>query len=357
MLNAIQVFPGSDSVQAAYPVGFVGQAAAIVEELQALHCEGGYDWKDFAVLYRTNAQSSNIEDMLVGAKIPYSIHGGKPFFMRTEIYHMIWFLRSAFMNDIRGLRGDKPRRMSGIGNISSKDHVTPNRFLGEVFWNNLDSQLARASEPNLIEALRQQGAALYTKQRAGVEDLIMVLERVRDAKKPSEALQTAYDLVYGPYIDREYAEEDPDNNKHDNISALIAQAESYETVDTFLRHVDDMIQISEGASDDNRNSNRNVVRLMTNHRSKGLEFPVVFMIGVLDGLLPHFRGDEAEERRLFYVGVTRAKDKLFICSPQGCTTRGGKDLYTSRFIYEAGIPVPDGLKAPESVADREASTV
>ena len=268
----------------------------------------GRPLSDFAILYRTNAQSQAFEKAFMRMHIPYKMVGGVRFYDRREIKDVLAYLRYvANENDVVALTRIINVPARGIGA----------RSLEKILAGEGESLSAKAGRAytnfcNTIDKLRK-----------------MYREEVAPAEIVEELLhQTAY---------RDYIRQDDPSKADDkdgNLTALIGEASKYDTLDEFLADVALMSAADENTSD-------HAVTLMTLHAAKGLEFPVVFLTGMEEGVLPHTRAmeesedDIEEERRLTYVGMTRAMQELFLTYAESRFAYGGRSYnFPSRFLSE-----------------------
>ena len=281
---------------------FVGQQ---IRTLEARHPE--LDWGKFAILYRTNAQSRAIEDVLIKAGIPYKIVGGLRFYDRKEIKDVLGYLRAIInpADTVSLLRViNTPRR--GIGKATIDSLVRASQELNQPLWEILSDEtsvktLAGRSYrgvvafARMIQRWREQLDTLpaneivqgVLEESGYVQDLT-----TQGTDEAAERLQNVQELYNAVLQFQEENEDDPSLNSFLNSAALASDKE-----------------------DDKEDTSK--VSLMTLHSSKGLEFPVVFLVGLEQGLFPSYRSldDPAaieEERRLCYVGITRAQERLFI---------------------------------------------
>ena len=296
------------------------EADFIADSILGIAVEEKRKYDDFGVLMRANTQSRFIEEAFLKNNIPYTMSGGTSFFERKEIKDIISYLRviSNHDDDINLLRIiNTPRR--GIGRAAIQLMNDAAELNGCTLWNAIDylihAQNSQASDVlkedlqnfvDLIEGNRQKllsGRGLANKIRQFVEDLdyksYLVAEFPKSEKAVSYKLKNIEEFTQ--FIDT--WENDPDNNNPNLYNYL------------------NRITLSSHDNGDDEN-NKGKVNLMTIHASKGLEFPVVFIAGVEEGLIPHARsveennGDVEEERRLFYVAITRAREKLIMSSCQ-----------------------------------------
>lgn len=296
------------------------EANFIAESIQGIAIEEKKTYDDFGVLIRANTQSRYIEEAFLQANIPYTMSGGTSFFERKEIKDIISYLRviANHDDDINLLRIiNVPRR--GIGRAAIQVINEEAEKLGSTLWTAIQSLVqtedSAASENlkedlqnfvNLIESNRQKllsGRGLSKKVREMVEE-----------------------INYKDYLITEYSKsEKAVRFKLKNIELLLEMMERWEidpdnTNPSLFNYLNRITLMSRDNGDDENDKGK--VNLMTIHASKGLEFPVVFIAGAEEGLIPHQRsvdensGNVEEERRLFYVAITRAREKLIISSCQ-----------------------------------------
>ncbi len=284
----------------------------------------GRKYSDIAVLYRTNAQSYSIERALRQNRLPYKIVGGLRFLDRAVVKDLIAYLRLLYQPSDRisfSRIVNVPKR--GIGAVSL------NKFLD---WN---SQFDRDLIAGLLAA--DQADGLTPKARKAFVSLGQMLNDLQQKidGSPSEIIQEIIEATeYRQFIDDGSVQSE---EKLENVGVLISEAKVYADVATFL---EEMALMS--SSDDQADEQ---VTLMTLHAAKGLEFPVVFLVGLEEGILPHARvfdsgkpEDIEEERRLCYVGITRAREALFL-SCASSRVQFGQSNYNlpSRFLEEMGV--------------------
>jgi DNA helicase-2/ATP-dependent DNA helicase PcrA len=301
-----------------------------------LHEGSSRPYRDIAVFYRINAQSRAIEDGLVKNRIPYTIVGGMKFYERKEIKDILAYLK-LIANPSDGLS------LKRIINV-------PSRGIGERTIDKIEAFSREKGSP-LYEGLKQTlGKGWLTSgAQTKIEEFIQMIEEFRkDTKTFSVSQLTLTILTKTGYLDR-LREEGTDAafSKIENIEELINVMMEFEqggeveetrpqevSLDSFLDKVSLVTDVDLYEDKGNR------VSLMTLHCAKGLEFPIVFIVGMEEGLLPHYRrGEEIEdleeERRLCYVGITRAKEKIFLSRAEERSTFGvGRANLPSRFLDE-----------------------
>lgn len=286
---------------------------------------GARKYHDFAVLYRTNAQSYTLERAFLQMRIPYQIVGGVRFYDRKEIKDVIAYLRLIYQpNDIMSFSRVVNLPARGIGATSLE------RFL---LWQS-------ETEFDIITALAnvEQTSSLTPRAKASLvafgSKLRELQAMVMGDKPPVEIIERL--LVSVGYRDYLLDGTPQAEDREANIGALISDAASFATLPDFLEEVALMSSVDSSSQND-------TVTLMTIHAAKGLEFPVVFMVGMEEGILPHARVYESgeseleEERRLCYVGMTRAREELHLSYSQS-RLQFGQRAYNpaSRFLEDIG---------------------
>ena len=308
------------------------EASFVVDTIAQLVASRQFEPGDCAVMYRTNAMSRLLEEAFLQARLPYRLVGAQRFYGRREVKDMIAFLRlihnpadEASLDRIINVppRGVGDKTLITLHNVARQNNTQPGNVLLGLARGS-DSQYWSAFSGRATISLADFGGLLVT-WRLAAQTLTVpeLFERVVN------------DLNYKEYIDDE-SEEGVD--RWENVQELKRLAEEYSTrtLDEFLENValvSDQDTIAEG----------NVPTLLTLHAAKGLEFGAVFIVGLDDGILPHSRSfDEPEsmeeERRLFYVGITRAKDKLYLIRSIQRGGRGAQEeTFPSRFMDD--VPV------------------
>ena len=303
-----------------------------------------------AVLYRTNAQSRLVEDMLRRAEIPYHIVGNIRFYERKEIKDALAYLKVVVNPhddvSLRRIINAPPR---GIGPRSIEKAAGPAKGAGAT--RTLFKAAGRtAGEPASLWTRLDEGCTLGRLKGRALEKMLDLTGRIRRMRE--DAADTDIGEIVRNTISRsgylarlENEGTDEAMDRLDNLMELVAAADDYQHAaerPTLAEFVNRQSLLSEADEGDGPNDAQ--VWLMTLHAAKGLEFPTVVIAGVEEGLLPHQRsldGDEAaieEERRLFYVGITRAMDRLVITTAE--SRRRGNDaraLPESRFLDEIGL--------------------
>lgn len=297
--------------------GFDGQDEInfIVMEINSLLAQNpNYSLKDFAILYRTNAQSRSVEEVFLSHNLPYRIIGGLRFYERKEIKDILAYLKL----------------IANKSDLVSLERIinAPKRGIGKKTFEKIYSILSDSQNINLaIDEIK--------KNNPKIKDFF---EMINELEKLSKNINTA-DLIEKVAIRSGYKEylldgTEEGKNRWENVEELKSVAFKAENLNVFLQEIALVSDI------DNYNSQNNAVTMMTLHNAKGLEFSVVFIVGMEEGLFPHSRSlfdptEMEEERRLAYVGITRAKDYLYLTYAQTRMLYGEiKSNPASRFINE-----------------------
>lgn len=308
-----------------------------------LQRETGLEWRDIAVMYRTNAQSRTIEETMMRSGVPYKVVGGTRFYDRREVRDAIAYLKAA---------------VNPADEVSVKRVLNvPKRGVGETSIAKLDTWAAEQGV-SFHEAMRRAGEAGVSGAAAkGITAFLAVVDELTATlgDGPSAVLEVA--MVRSGYLD-ELAKEDTVEaaGRIENVHELIGSAAEFAEVDEFLEQVA-LVADTDEITGDNR------VVLMTLHSAKGLEYPAVFLVGMEEGIFPHNRAlldpDELEEeRRLAYVGITRARERLFV-SHAWQRMLYGQSQYNppSRFLAEVPGELFDRQGNVDSGADNERAQV
>lgn len=328
------------------------EAVAVVGTIQS-YLDSDRKPGDMVVLYRTNAQSAAIEDKLIHEGIPYIIRGSAGFYAREEIKDMTAYL--SIVHDIMTEFKDGPARyainalLTGQYGFQTEYGAferiinRPNRYLGRAFIGEWANHIRRGSTP--MGALEMgQYSKPYMGRNAG--DFARLLRSFVqfcygdkfDLSQLVVFIRRA--LNYDTWISRNFTES-TDNPKLDNLDTLQVRISELPDLKSYLAYAS---ASAKPESDDGNNDK--AVRLMTVHRCKGLEFPIVFVIGLSEGLLPHWRsmggnGIE-EERRIAYVAITRAEEKVYLSGKVSSGSRG--NMNPSRFLTEMMEDEPESAE-------------
>ncbi len=306
------------------------EARWVVGEAYRLHDDEQCRWDEMAVFYRTNAQSRVMEDLLMEARVPYQLIGGTRFYDRREVKDALAYLRvtvnpSDAISLLRAL--NTPKRGVGDGSVAKLLAWADAHGLA------LMDALAHASEAGV------KGRAL-----SGVNTFVRVIDEARDRLGDGPVAVLEHVLETSGYLDQLATEA---NSMAAGDSEVSVQAQGrLENLDELIsaasesEHVSDFLEQVSLVSDTDEMADESMLTLMTLHSAKGLEFPVVFLIGMEEGIFPHIRSltepDELEEeRRLAYVGITRARRRLYLTHAWTRNVHGAS-MYNapSRFLEE-----------------------
>ena len=288
----------------------------VIDEIKKLLDEG-YDYNDFAILYRTNAQSRNVEDAILKVNWPYRVVGSYYFYKRKEIKDLLCYLRliSNHQDDVS---------LERVINV-------PKRGIGDTSINNLRS-LARDNNECMFKCLSKPKEVEFKK---------LILELTEDAKDLD--LTELIDVVLEKSGMKEELEKEHTleaDIRLENLMEFKSITENYQRETGTVNLEDFLEDISIVADQSEHQTLDNAVTLMTMHAAKGLEFKVVFLIGMEEGIMPHSmslneESELEEERRLCYVGITRAKERLYITNAKRRMLFGNTNMNPpSRFIAE-----------------------
>jgi len=305
------------------------EAAFITEEILRLRSQG-YRWNEMAVLYRINAMSRLYEEHFLKNGVPYSILKGTAFYERKEVKDILAYMR-LIVNPMDAVS------LQRVGNV-------PARGLGPKSMNKLISYINEIGymEPEEIwQELAQSGAKLGGKSAGGVKALakdMLALWRIRD-DIPSVINYILKEMGYEKSFEGEPSDKRQD--RVENIYELVSVADTSEGLESMLAGIALLTDM-----DLSKDANSDKVNMLSLHAGKGLEFPVVFLVGMEESIFPHYKCLDSkefleEERRLCYVGMTRAEEKLYLTAARsrvifGSVSRNG----FSRFLWE----IPDNLK-------------
>jgi DNA helicase-2/ATP-dependent DNA helicase PcrA len=305
----------------------------LASEVSQLHrVDGGgtadgrsYEWGDVAVFYRTNAQSRAVEEELVRRNIPYKVVGGTKFYDRREVKDLLAYLRAL---------------ANPADEVSLKRVVNvPKRGVGDTSVARVDRRARERGIPFAQALDEAEEAGVAGRALTGIRQLLALLFDLRELRAagehtgPAGLLEVILERTgYLAELNEEHTVESA--GRIENLEELIGAARESDDLDAFLEEVSLVADSEEADPDESK------VTLMTLHTAKGLEFPVVFLIGLEDGVFPHLRSlgepDELEEeRRLAYVGITRARERLYL-SHAWCRSLWGQTQYNraSRFLEE-----------------------
>ena len=291
------------------------EISLVIDEINKLYLDG-YEPKDVAILYRTNAQSRAIEEVFASKGIPYKIYGSYYFYNRKEIKDLISYLKLIYNDkDEISLRRiiNVPKR--GIGDSAIKDIELRANLNQCSMYDALESK-KELEFKDIIESIKK------TSENLSLTELI---DEVLDKSGMKKELEDSHLIE--------------DETRLENLMEFKSITASYEERTGSVNLGDFLEEISLVSDQANHTEDGNVVTLMTLHSAKGLEFPVVFMVGMEEGIFPHnmsiMEDNIEEERRLCYVGITRAKEKLYLTNSKRRMLYGKDQMNVpSRFIAE-----------------------
>jgi DNA helicase-2/ATP-dependent DNA helicase PcrA len=380
---------GGKPIEMAYPENESAEADFIASKIRELQFTETRRYHDFGVLTRTNSLARNIEEAFLANNIPYKVSGGTSFFQRKEIKDIISYLKVIAnpQDDISLLRIiNTPSRGIGRTTVAALNDIAKKNKSN--IWDAV-SRLNRARQDGRVRQDTQLRLLQDKKTNTALEefmDLIEtlraeILERKSDSGQNRTLSQKTRDLIeavdYYSYLITEHSSDEKKAKwKFSNIEYFIRMIENWErdpdTVNPGLYSW--LNRISLITRDDGETDALGKVSLMTIHSAKGLEFPVVFIAGAEDGLIPHEKsinaegnaanGDEGagsieEERRLFYVAITRAREKLYIssCKNRGRLQRSG-ECKPSPFLEEIpGHLIQNCIPIPQDVEEEMAEDI
>lgn len=327
-------------------VGFTGytqhdEAQFVADEIARLH-EQGMPYSEMAVFYRTNAQTRALEEILIRSGVPYRVLGGTKFYERAEIKDLMAYL-IAVANPADGLAMRRilntPKR--GIGPATETALAAHADELGGTMHDALRDAAALGLGPKVTAAILDL-SALLDELGEGVDTMAVpdVLTTIIERTKYLELLRTSRDPQ--------------DEARAENVEELVAVTRDFQKNNPEGRLVDFLTEVALVAAADELDDASGTVSLMTLHTAKGLEFDAVFITGVEENLLPHQMsaaepGGPAEERRLFYVGITRARKRLHLSLAMTRSTFGDTMVASpSRYLQEIPAELIDWREAPGS---------
>ena len=322
------------------------EAAFIGDTIAKKHDIHGVPYGDMAILYRTNAQSRVLEEALIKRALPYTMVGGTKFYDRKEIKDVLAYLRVLYnpFDDLSLLRIiNVPKRSIGATTVAKlQDYARANGT--SLFMTLTQLHLVDTIKGKTKEKLEEFGILIFT--------LVAEMEN----KTVLDILESILDRT-GYLAQLEESTDPQDQARAENIGELLSVAKDFQdtnptgTVEDFLEQVALVNDVDSFEQEESK------VTLMTLHAAKGLEFPIVFLGGLEEGLFPHSRTlmnpeEIEEERRLAYVGITRAEKELYISNATTRTVFGRTSSYLpSRFIDEIPEELVDGLRAKRKVPD------
>ena len=276
------------------------EAQWVGREVARLHEGSSFRWDEMAVFYRTNAQSRVLEDQFMRGGIPYRVVGGTRFYDRREVKDALAYVKVV---------------VNPSDEVSVKRVLNvPKRGIGDTSEGRIDAY-ARAHGLSFFETLRRaDDVGLSSRAVRAIASFVDLIDELADIVHDGPARLIEAVLDRSGYVAELEAESTVDaEGRIENLAELVGVAQGFEDVDAFLEQVSLVADTDDLVDDDSQ------VTLMTLHSAKGLEYPVVFLVGMEEGVFPHIRSigepeQMEEERRLAYVGITRARQRLFLSS-------------------------------------------
>ena len=314
-----------------------GEATYIVSQINHLKREEYYKYKDFTILYRMNTQSRAIEDILRREDIPYKIVGGLKFYERKEIKDIIAYLRLIYNPD---------------DNLSLKRVINePKRGIGKTSLDNIE-QIANTANLSMYTVIKQATTYGLNKIATNSQEFINLIEEIRSKLETLKISEIIKEILNKSGYTKTLEIEDTleAENRIANLDEFLTVAIEFE--DEFAENSlgDFLESISLSSDIDNVEETDDSVTLMTLHSAKGLEFPVVFLVGMEEGIFPGYKSigepkELEEERRLCYVGITRAKEYLYLTAAKQRTVFGSTSCNAiSRFVKEIPKDLLEGYE-------------
>ena len=317
------------------------QADFVLKRLRSLTEDEGVSMSDIAVLYRSHFVALEVQLALSRAGVPYQITSGVKFFERQHIRDLVALIQFVF----------NPRNESAWTRIAILLPKVGEKGAHKIYQAALEH--AQLLQRDFLDVLSTDDvrSKVARDARDDWENFCVSLRQVAEAMRsqsPAAAIDLAIDGWYGDYLKGAFADY---AERLDELKALVGFAQRFEAMDDLLAQI---VLLNGETSDRNVEPDAEAVRLTTVHQAKGLEYAVVFVIGLADGMFPGRRsieaGDVEEERRLFYVAVTRARDELYLCFPK-VNTRGGPGGMMnspSRFLQELSQDLYEPLRIKRS---------
>ena len=322
------------------------EANFIVRKINFLKTEEYYHYSDFVVLYRMNAQSRSVEDILRRENIPYKIVGGLKFYERKEIKDIIAYLRLI---------------QNTADNLSLMRIINePKRGVGKTGLENIE-QVAMENEVSMYDVIKDADKYGLGRIYSNTREFVNCIEELRQAKEQMKISDLIKDTLYKTGYTRALELENTveAESRIQNLDEFLTVAIEFEDEEAEHTLSDFLESITLTSDIDGMEEQEDSVTLMTLHSAKGLEFPVVFLIGMEEGIFPGYKSIEEpkeleEERRLAYVGITRAKEYLFLTCARQRTIFGSTSCNSvSRFLKE--IP-PSMLEGAEELENQRENT-
>ena len=327
------------------------EAGYVAQEVERLVEGGDHSYRDIAVFYRTNAQSRVLEDVFMKTGIPYRVVGGVRFYERREIKDVMAYLR-ALVN---------PQDTVSVRRVIN----TPKRGIGDQTVRALEG-FAREEQVTLLEACRRAEEVVALSQRAigAIRGFVEVMnglkEKLKEGASPARMIEAAFtESGYYAELDAERTVEA--ESRKENLREFVGVGAEFEARFPGAALPEFLEQVALVTEQDEYDETASSVSLMTMHNAKGLEFDVVFIVGMEDGVFPHYRSmtDTAEleeERRLAYVGITRARRRLYLTHAWSRSLFGASSYNPpSRFLAEIPADLVEEVEGERAEAAIQAT--
>lgn len=337
------------------------EAQFVVDEIEALH-RAGVAYRDMAVFYRTNAQTRALEEIFVRSAVPYRVVGGTKFYERAEIKDAMAYL-IAVANPLDELalrrilntpkRGIGPATETSLASFAEQNDLTFRQAMRAADGLGLGPKVTRAIVD--LATVLDEAAAMLVPSQKGLDE-----GTNEGAAKVSDVLAFLLDRS-GLVATLRNSRDPQDETRAENVEELLAQTKDFDRENPGAGLVDFLTQVSLVAAADELDDASGTVSLMTLHTAKGLEYHSVFLTGLEEGLLPHQMsasepGGPAEERRLFYVGITRARKRLFLSLAMSRAQFGEVSVaMPSRYLQEIPDELVDWKQSPGMANSRGGS--
>jgi len=313
------------------------EARFVVSELKRLHRQEALNWREMAVFYRTNAQSRVLEEFLIDGDIPYRVIGGTKFYDRKEVKDAVAYLRCV---------------MNPADEVSIRRVInTPRRGVGDTSLDKVAALAAQQSIGLSVALRRAASAGVGGAALRGINEFVTLVDSLEADREhgPAHLLRELLERS-GYLVELRNEDTHEAQGRIENLGELIGAAEEFPDANDFLEKVSLVSDTDDIAGDDK-------VMMMTLHSAKGLEFPSVFIIGLEEGIFPHSRTlldstQLEEERRLAYVGITRAERRLYLSHAWSRNLHGSRQYNPpSRFLDEIPGELLDRKGSVDTGAD------
>jgi DNA helicase-2/ATP-dependent DNA helicase PcrA len=316
------------------------QAAFICKRLKGV-LDSGYQLSDVAILYRAHFQALDIQLELTRLNVPYQITSGVRFFEQAHIRDFVALLR--FLNNPTDTMAFL-RFAILLPKVGDKGALKLHTLAMELARTHRITPVEALGHPDLLAKVPKDAKDDWPKLALSLQDMATTMAKM----PPSSVIEIGIDSWYGDYLKGAYANYD---SRLDDLKSMIGFAARFDDMRELLAQI---VLLTSETGDKKVEQTEDAVRLTTVHQAKGLEYAIVFLVGLADGMFPLRRalesGDIEEERRLFYVGVTRAKDELYLCYPRLSSGKGGSciPLEPSHFVAELNDSLYDEVKLRRS---------